>query len=453
MSNVSERWAQIDRLRAELDELRPLPREVEARVLQKFRLWWTYHSNAIEGNKLTQGETEMFLMEGLTAKGKPLKDHLDLQGHSNAINYLLAFVRDKEALTEAAIRKLHEVLLVESYQTPAMTPDGHPTRKTVSLGRYKTQPNHVRTPTGEIHYYATPEDTPPKMHELVQWQRRALEDGQVHPVEIAARFHHEFTAIHPFDDGNGRMARLLMNLLLMQKGYPPVVIRVAERDEYLLLLREADRDKPGDFLRFIAEHVVASLSLYLRAAKGEEIHEPTDLEKEIALLKLQLRNMEEPATLTPDNQRLLFERSFSPLFAEIKRLLLPICDLFSENILRVYGTSQSTFPIDERVPLSASSELPTLEHHWERKTVVRELSWAFQLNGFKKAGLDSFDASGALHFAFANVKYSVQLSSDQTHAAVHSYQEQLTRDEIAGIAQKLARHLLETVQQKIRTWS
>ena len=138
MSNISDLLVRIDALKAELDSVRPLARDVEERVLQKFRLWWTYHSNAIEGNKLTQGETEMFLLEGLTAKGKPLKDHLDLRGHSNAINYLLAFIRDEEVLTEAAIRKLHEVLLVESYQVPAVTPDGLPTTKTVLLAAYRT---------------------------------------------------------------------------------------------------------------------------------------------------------------------------------------------------------------------------------------------------------------------------------------------------------------------------
>src|SRR3954469_5626107 len=100
MADLSALLARVDSLKTELDALRPLARELEERVLQKFRLWWTYHSNAIEGNKLTQGETEMFLMEGLTAKGKPLKDHLDLRGHSNAINYLLAFIREKEVLTE-----------------------------------------------------------------------------------------------------------------------------------------------------------------------------------------------------------------------------------------------------------------------------------------------------------------------------------------------------------------
>ncbi len=449
MSNVSELLAQVDRLKAELDRRRPLASEVEARVLQKFRLWWTYHSNAIEGNKLTQGETEMFLLEGLTAKGKPLKDHLDLQGHSNAINYLLAFIRAKDLLTEAAIRKLHQVLLVESYQTRALTPDGLPTAKTVSLGQYKTQPNHVRTPTGEIHYYATPEDTPPRMHALVTWQRNELEKAAIHPVEVAARFHHEFTAIHPFDDGNGRMARLLMNLLLMQAGYPPVVIRMVERDEYLMFLREADRDNPDAFLCFIAERVIESLGLYIRAANGEEIQEPTDLEKEIAILKLELQHIEEPAPLTQENQRVVFDRSLCPLFTEIKRLLLPMCDLFSENALTVsgsYGTDEQTFSINERLPFSASSEPPAIKGYQEGENIVRQLSWTFEFIGFKKARSDAFDASAALKLNFERLRYSVQLSPSSS--VLHFYREQLSRDEVADISQRLARNILEIVRQR-----
>ncbi|HEV7402980.1 MAG TPA: Fic family protein [Chthoniobacteraceae bacterium] len=275
MSRISELWQRIDDAKALLDSLRPLKCEQEERAMQKFRLWWTYHSNAIEGNSLTQGETETFLMEGLTAKGKPLKDHLDLRGHSNAINYLLGLVRDQEVLTEAAIRKLHEILLIEPYRVQAITPDGLPTMKTIGIGCYKSQPNHVRTPTGETHFYATPEETPAKMHDLMTWYRVELKRGMMHRVEIAARYHHRFTAIHPFDDGNGRMSRLLMNLILMQAGYPPAVIRIGERSQYLAALRRADADEEEDFLELIGAHVVESLTLFAQAARGEEIREPS----------------------------------------------------------------------------------------------------------------------------------------------------------------------------------
>ena len=123
----------------------------------------------------------------------------------------------------------------------------------MALGEYKKQANHVRTPTGEIHYYATPEETPAKMGDLLRWYRDEEAKGVTHPVEIAARFHHCFTAIHPFDDGNGRMSRLLMNLILMQKQYPPVVIRIGERDLYLGSLRRADVDEHEDVVLAVLE--------------------------------------------------------------------------------------------------------------------------------------------------------------------------------------------------------
>lgn len=268
MPAPSARFTRIDALRAEIDTLRPLPSDVEARILQKFRLWWTYHSNAIEGNTLTQGETETFLMQGLTAKGKPLKDHLDLRGHHEAINYLLEFVRRREVLTEAVIRELHRIMLGEPYDVPAETPDGQRVRKRIRLGEYKTEPNHVRTPTGEVHFYARPEETPARMGDLMRWYRGAT--SHLHPVEIAARFHHEFTAIHPFDDGNGRMSRLLMNLILMQAGHPPVVIRLADRNAYLFALQKADQGEMDEFIAFIADRLAEALELYLRGARGEE---------------------------------------------------------------------------------------------------------------------------------------------------------------------------------------
>lgn len=443
MASISALLVRVDALKSDLDALRPLDRELEERVLQKFRLWWTYHSNAIEGNHLTQGETEMFLMEGLTAKGKPLKDHLDLRGHSNAINYLLAFIREKEVLTEAAIRKLHEVLLVESYQVPAISPEGLETRKTVALGEYKSQPNHVRTPTGEIHYYATPLETPAKMQELIAWQRAEYEKRDLHPVEIAAQFHHRFTAIHPFDDGNGRMARLLMNLLLMQVGYPPVVIRLGERDEYLTALRFGDAGDVEPLTAFVVERVIASIDLYLGAARGEEIHEPTDVEKEIALLKLELQHIEEPDPLGAEAQTRLFDHSFDPLFREIKRVLLPLFELFS-NVQVSTNIGAST------VDFATASSFPTPHNSWREGNVFNgSISYFLALNGFKKAGLEPFDVSREITLRFEALKYAVEVRQLEPPLKFeHFYQQQLSPEEISEIAQALGRFFLGAIRKK-----
>lgn len=135
--------------------------------MQKFRLNWNYHSNAIEGNTLSLGETRAFLLHGVTAKGKPFKDYLDIKGHNEAITYLEEFVRGQGFLTEAAIREIHKILLVEPYEVAALTPDGQPTKRRITLGQYKTWPNHVKTSTGEMHYYTTPEETPARMDDLM----------------------------------------------------------------------------------------------------------------------------------------------------------------------------------------------------------------------------------------------------------------------------------------------
>ncbi len=421
--------------------------------MQKFRLWWTYHSNAIEGNVLTQGETEMFLMEGLTAKGKPLKDHLDLRGHSNAINYLLDFVR-KQELTEVSIRALHKILLAEPYRVPAITPDGQPTTKAVALGQYKTQPNHVRTPTGETHYYASPEETPAKMHDLMNWFRAATTDGAIHRVEIAARFHHHFTAIHPFDDGNGRMSRLLMNLILMQAGYPPVVIRLGERDPYLAALRRADAGEPEDFLALIAEYVLSSLDLFLRAAAGEEIHEPTDLEKEIALLKLELKHVEEPEPLTQETQKKLFENSLDPLFAEIVNLMTPLCELFAQHTVTLNGQRglsdrQEYYEFNSKNELADCKTVPRHNDWWLNDEIILYTEVILDLRGFKKGRFDTFDHRAQFRVSFERLKYVVTLYIGPTpHVIQHFYQEPLTRDEIRGAAEKLTRYFVEAIQKK-----
>ena len=335
-------------------------------------------------------------------------------------------------LTEAVIRKLHEILLIEPYQVQAITPDGLPTMKTVALGQYKTQPNYPRTPTGEIHYYASPEETPAKMDDLMRWYRDEMAKGAMHRVEIAALFHHRFTAIHPFDDGNGRMSRLLMNLMLMQDGYPPAVIRLSERDQYLAALRRADREEHDDFLSFIAEHVVSSLELFVRAAKGEEIHEPTDMEKEIALLRMKLKHIEEPSPRTEECLRNLFTNSFDPLYVEIVKLISPLCEFFAESVVNRNGNVSQ---------ILGSATMPRAQG------MSDVIGLDFILRGFKKARFDTFNLSTILFLRFEQLKYRLELPSANV-TIQHFYQEPLTKDEITEVAQKLTRFFVEEIKKK-----
>ena len=334
----------INATKKQLDDIRPLPEEIEGRVMQKLRLEWNYHSNAIEGNKLTYGETYSFLMYGLTAKGKPFKDHLDIKGHNEAINFLTSLVKDERDLTEGDVRDLHKIILVEPYQSAAQTPDGQETTKTISIGEYKKLPNHVKTLTGEIHYYATPEEVPIKMHEWVQWYNQARHNKKIHPSVLAAFVHHRFVAIHPFDDGNGRLARILMNLILMKNGYPPAIIKLKERTDYYAALNQADKNEYVPIIEFVAEAVLESMNLYLKAAKGESIEDSSDLDKEIALFKGSFERTYE--IKSKEGVLNIFNNTVLIIINSIKAKLLPLNDMFLKNkIFLAYVVLLSKFLI------------------------------------------------------------------------------------------------------------
>lgn len=339
---ISEALGEVDRLRTEIDALRPISAEVEARVFQKFRLEWNYNSNAIEGNSLTFGETKAFIMEGLTATGKPFKDYLDIKGHNEVIDVLVDIVRRNEELTETSIRNLHKILLVEPYKVPAITPDGSPTERLIEIGRYKETPNHVLTRTGQVHYFAAPLETPARMAELMRWYREERDKKTTHPVMLAAIFHHAFVSIHPFDDGNGRMARILMNLILMQSGYLPTVLKLDRKTEYFLALEKGDVGEIDDFVIFVAQALIESETIYLRAARGEPIEELADIDKKLLLIaqEMQTRSGRDQDRWTQQKQNYIVGGMVSTLFIAVADRLAQIDHLFTGRTYQILFSCQ-----------------------------------------------------------------------------------------------------------------
>ena len=287
-------FERIKKLKSELDALRPIKKEDELRILQKFRLDWNYHSNHLEGNSLTYGETKALILFHITASGKPLKEHFEITGHNDAINWVYEIIKQERLLTENIIRELHQLILNESYEVDAITPDGNPTKKKIKIGAYKTTPNHVKTNTGEIFRFATPEETPAKMQDLLHWLQNTKEKIDFNPVFVAANFHYQFIRIHPFDDGNGRIARILMNFILIQYGYPPVIIKTEDKNNYFKVLRQADAGIIEPFVDYIADNLIHSLELMIKGAKGEAIEEPDDIDKELTLLENKFNSYSKP---------------------------------------------------------------------------------------------------------------------------------------------------------------
>ncbi len=342
MSNVIE---EIDQLKEELDALRPLPPDVLGQIEQKLRIESNYHSNAVEGNSLTLGETRSLILHGLTASGKPMRDHLDIEGHDEAVKAMEGAVKRNELLNEVFIRNLHKVLLKEPYENDSITPDGQPVKRRIAIGEYKTQPNNVRTSTGEIYYFTPPDQVKPAMGDLIDWYRRQEDEGE-HPIVIAATFHYRFTRIHPFDDGNGRMARLLMNMILIKHGYTVAVVPVEQRDQYIGMLEQADKTEDlAEFIAYVAHCCKYTLNLHLKAARGEDIEDVEDIDKEIAIFKRSL----EKGTGETINAREYADQVLYPLLFYCKEKIEQFSDLFKhvftsgECVVKAEDNQISTF--------------------------------------------------------------------------------------------------------------
>ena len=202
-------FSSVDALKGELDKRRPLTQGELKRLHEEFLVEFTYNSNAIEGNTLTLRETALVL-EGVTIDKKPLKDHLEAVGHRDAFLYVQQLVTDKMPVSEKIVKNIHSLVLMDR-------PEDRGTYRSIPvriMGAYKEPPQPYLVPV--------------QMEQLLY----ALAKDKRHPIEQAALFHLDFEGVHPFIDGNGRTGRLILNLMLMQCGYPPINVKFADRRRY-----------------------------------------------------------------------------------------------------------------------------------------------------------------------------------------------------------------------------
>jgi Fic family protein len=245
-----DRITDNDRLREEIKQHRPLKREALKQLRDYFRIGLTWASNALEGNSLTETETKIVIEDGITIGGKPLKDHFEAIGHAEAFDHLQTLVKRKE-ISEQDILKLHKLFYFRIDQANA--------------GRYRKQ-NVVVTGTDFV--FPPPSQLKKLMSEFAA-EMGALRDTK-HSIEFAALLHIRLVSIHPFVDGNGRTARLLMNLALLQAGYPITIIPPVLRGDYLTAVRQGNSGNLQPFTMLLSNMVWESQREYLRLLQNLE---------------------------------------------------------------------------------------------------------------------------------------------------------------------------------------
>ncbi len=244
----ASQFQKIDSLKGRIDKHRPFDSHLLKQLKEYFRIGLTYASNALEGNSLTETETKIVIEDGITIGGKPLRDHYEAIGHSEAYDLLFELARQK-ALAEKHIKDLHRLFY---YRIDAK-----------QAGKYRKKKVFI---SGTDFMPPAPDKVPGLMAEFTDMMPTVR--VKHHPVEFAAWLHREFVAIHPFIDGNGRAARLLMNLALLQDGYPIAIIPPVLRREYLDALDRTHRGVDEPFIIFIAGICYESVKEYLRLLEG-----------------------------------------------------------------------------------------------------------------------------------------------------------------------------------------
>lgn len=439
----------VDELSVEFKKNQPLKHENKIKLDKKFRLEFNYNSNHLEGNTLTYSETQLLLFFDETKGSHTLREYEEMKAHDVAFALVKEWAEDKELpLTETNIKNLNEVILVKPFWKEAITPDGQSTRRLIKIGNYKDQPNSVRLSNGEIFEYTSVANTPIEMQELIDWYRS--EENNIHPVTLAAMLHYKFVRIHPFDDGNGRVSRLLMNYVLLRNNLPPVVIKSDDKANYLRALHEADTGNFEPFITYIGEQLVWSLKLSIIAAKGESIEEPDDLDKEIYLLKKELKG--EDVLKTSASSEIIcdtIEQNIIPLFIMIEEK----CEEFKEFFFNVGRRVE--FEIDGETGAKTigtkDSKWDVLKQNWLNDKVradkkrLRLIRYSYELKGFKKnASANSIWLN--LEVFFSEYNYEIKLRNSNDNAPI-PYEKKMDGEELRNYVIPLIKEIIESVKR------
>ena len=441
----------IEELSNLLNSLLPMKPEWQSKLDKKFRLEFNYNSNHIEGNTLTYGETELLLIFGRTKNDHTIQEHDEMKAHDVALKLIKEWAENNEhPITEIDIKNLNKTILVQPFWKDAITPDGQKTQRLIKVGNYKELPNSVILKNGETFEYASVTDTPILMGELIEWYRNEESKKELHPVVLAALMHYKIVRIHPFDDGNGRISRLLMNYVLFKNNMPPVIIKSIDKNNYLAALNSADTGDLDSFIKYIAKQLIWSLELSVRAAKEEDLEEGDDLDKEIKLLKRRLKGEDIiKAVKNVKNISYVLENNIFPIFRMIEEKCSSFNEFFME-MARIVGYQSEG--------ISATQNINSVLNTWEQiynnwyvpqfksqSKKLRYLKYEYELKGFKKTvTANSFQIN--LEIYFNDYNYQILLRDTGNISESFPYSEDLNQLEIEKIVKPLIKSIIEKIK-------
>lgn len=448
----------INALQQKLLSLPTISDDNKRKLDKKFRLEFNYNSNHLEGNTLTYGETELLIYFDKTDGGHEMRELEEMKAHDVAYHLIQDWALDKEhPLNEQSIKELNKIILVKPFYKDAITPDGQATRRLIKIGDYKEYPNSVRLQNGEIFNYATPAETPIKMGELIAWYNTNIASKELHPIEIAALIHYKFVCIHPFDDGNGRISRLLMNYVLLANNLSPVIIKSEDKKNYLLALNQADTGNIEAFTNYIANQLIWSLELSIKATEGKSVDEVGDLDKRLQKINTPYHQSFESAAIR--NGKLIKEiidSRIKPLVDNIELQLKRFDKYFNERICFVKFDEKSNegYELSDIFESVYYSHYDAFADYFNRvPEAISTIVILFKFKGFRTNNY-SDQASyngGNISITFYNHTYQISDTNGEVYYN-KLYDEKFTNIEMQTITEKACMQLLEQIEMLVEKY-
>lgn len=444
--------AAIDALKAEIDSHGKLPDKILNKVNYKFRLDWNFYSNTMEGNTLTRSETRSIMIGNVTIDGKPLKDVLEVKGHDEVVQQILQIGNGELNVSEKRIKELHRAIMHEE----------DPEKKAL-IGEWKKDQNEIINYKQEKFCFTRPSEVKEEMHNLINWLNAEAEKIKfqkkeaLHPAILALEFHIRYLTIHPFFDGNGRTARILMNLILISFGYPPVIINSTDKVSYYQYLADVQcYDAPKDFYyNLMLALLQRSLEIVHKAVKGEEIEEPDDLDKEISLFITSLKNKKDLAEVrgTKENRFKIVQEVLLPFAVSLRAQIKEFDQLFNEGIFLLnFKAGNKNYSlylvkdkfIEENHYFIQDFFKDLINIDVSIDEVVIQISW----KGFKYNKYKPYDVTIYSQLAFEEYNYIFNRAhmSDIKAEVIKLYNEDISAEEQVKIIKEVKKQVFDKVK-------
>lgn len=444
--NIAEKLSRIDELQSQLENKGKLPADVLKKINYKFRLDWNYYSNNMEGNTLTKDETRSIMIGNITIHGKPIRDVLEMRGHDDAITTILKIGKGELNISEKRIKDIHHAIMHEE------TDDN---RK--KIGAWKSIDNYILNYKDERFDFTPAAEVAEEMHKLINWlaaendKIHSNSNDSLHPVLLAIEFHLRYLTIHPFYDGNGRTARILMNLILIAKGYPPLIIKSENKTQYYQYIADIQGyNGPKDFYyNLMLDLLIRSLELVQTAIEGGDIDDMDDTDKKIELLKTRLNKPDvvtEHKSLHAINE--VLGNSVFPLLEQLEEKLKKLNELFLNVDRTIHyteaGSHQHQLGNNESRWGDFGSWLKNRNNNEAHEKLLSEFTYQYQLKGYKKT-LKLQYLTTHISFSFQEFDYSIRANHQHQSERRFGYSEAIDKKMISKIVGELIDKVLNEI--------